>query len=96
MDSFFLSGKILKEEQITNPSSAWLLPSPLFWKANEVLVETPTRVYTMSQLEQFFTDIDYRIGWEMRKDTLKYTNNFGAPEVELHCIYGDGVDTVEK
>lgn len=95
MDSFFLSGKILKEEQITNPSTAWLMPSPLFWKPNEVLVETPSRVYTTSQMEQFFTDIDYKTGWEMRKDTLKYTS-FIAPDVELHCLYGDGVDTIEK
>ncbi|XP_061399219.1 phospholipase A2 group XV-like [Musca vetustissima] len=96
LDSFFLSGKILRAEQITNPSTAWLLPSPLFWKSNEVLVKTPSRVYTMAQLEQFFDDIDYRTGWEMRKDTLHYTLNFGAPGVELHCLYGDGLDTVER
>ncbi|XP_065358344.1 phospholipase A2 group XV-like [Calliphora vicina] len=96
LDSFFLSGKILKAEQITNPSSAWLLPSPLFWKSSEVLVETPSRVYTMSQMQDFFNDIGYPTAWEMRKDNLQYTLNFSPPGVELHCLYGDGLDTVER
>ncbi|XP_036329433.1 phospholipase A2 group XV-like [Rhagoletis pomonella] len=96
LDSFFLSGKILKQEQITNPSTAWLLPSPLFWRPSEVLVETPSRVYTMSQLKQFFSDIDYTIGWDMRQDNMHFTLNFSPPDVELHCLYGDGLDTVER
>ncbi|XP_030384122.1 group XV phospholipase A2-like [Scaptodrosophila lebanonensis] len=96
LDSIVLSTKILRVEQITNPSSAWLLPSPLFWKSSEVLVETPSHNYTMASLEKFFEAIDYKTGWEMRKDTLRYTENFSPPDVELHCLYGDGVDTVEK
>ncbi|XP_067625050.1 lysosomal phospholipase A and acyltransferase-like isoform X2 [Eurosta solidaginis] len=96
LDSFFLSGKILKQEQITNPSTAWLLPSPLFWGPSEVLIETPSRTYTMSQLKQYFDDIDYSVGWEMRKDNMQFTLNFSPPDVELHCLYGDGLDTVER
>lgn len=96
LDSFALSAKILRAEQITHPSSAWLLPSPLFWKPSEVLVSTPSRNYTMAQLEQFFDAIDYRTGWEMRKDTMRYSQNFSPPDVELHCLYGDGVKTVER
>uniref|UniRef100_A0A1B0C7T2 AB hydrolase-1 domain-containing protein n=1 Tax=Glossina palpalis gambiensis TaxID=67801 RepID=A0A1B0C7T2_9MUSC len=87
LDSFLLSGKILKEEQISNPSTAWLLPSPLFWGGDEVLVKTPKRSYTMGQLEQFFNDLGFRNGWEMRKNTMRYVLNFNAPDVELHCIY---------
>lgn len=96
MDSFLLSGKILKEEQITNPSTAWLLPSPLFWRPSEVLIETPSRVYTMSQMKQYFEDIDYSVGWHMRADNMQFTLNFSPPEIELHCLYGDGLDTVER
>lgn len=96
LDSFALSAKILRAEQITHPSTAWLLPSPLFWKPSEVLVSTPSRNYTMAQLEQFFNAIDYKTGWEMRKDTMRYSQNFSPPDVELHCLYGDGVKTVER
>jgi len=35
-------------------------------------------------------------GWEMRKDTIRYSQNFSPPDVELHCLYGDGIDTVER
>ncbi|XP_037960187.1 phospholipase A2 group XV-like [Teleopsis dalmanni] len=96
LDALLLSADKLKAEQISCPSTAWLLPSPYFWKTNEVIIHAPNRDYTMSQLSNFFTDIDYQIGWEMRKDTLKYTLNFSPPDVELHCLYGDNMDTVEK
>lgn len=36
------------------------------------------------------------MGWELRKDTKPYTLNFTAPGVEVHCLYGTGVPTVEK
>lgn len=31
----------------------------------------------------------------MRKDTMAYTD-FTAPGVEVHCIYGEGSQTVER
>uniref|UniRef100_A0A1A9WZY5 Group XV phospholipase A2 n=1 Tax=Glossina brevipalpis TaxID=37001 RepID=A0A1A9WZY5_9MUSC len=96
LDSFLLSGKILKEEQISNPSTAWLLPSPLFWDSNEILATTPKRVYTMAQLDQFFNDVGFPNGWEMRKDTMRHVLNFSPPDVELHCLYGDGIATVQQ
>ncbi|XP_037047711.1 phospholipase A2 group XV-like isoform X2 [Bradysia coprophila] len=82
-------------EQITSPSLAWLLPSPHFWKPDEVLVQTKSRVYTIAQLEDFFIDLAYPNGYEMRKDTMKYTD-FTAPGVEVHCLFGSGIPTVEK
>lgn len=32
----------------------------------------------------------------MVKDTAEYKVNFTAPGVELHCLYGTGVSTVER
>lgn len=55
LGSYALSGKVLRAEQITSPSLAWLLPSPLFWKPDEVIVRTKSREYTMAQLQEFFT-----------------------------------------
>lgn len=96
LGSFALSGKTLRPLQISYPSMSWLLPSPLFWKPNEVLVETPDRQYTMAQLKEFLADLDYTTGWEMRKDTITYSLNFSPLNVEVHCLYGTGLDTVEK
>ncbi|XP_065075237.1 phospholipase A2 group XV-like [Ochlerotatus camptorhynchus] len=96
LGAFALSGKVMRSEQITNPSLAWLMPNPLLWKPNEVLVRSLSRVYTMEQLEDFFKDLDYTDGWEMRKDTLSYVLNFTAPGVELHCLYGSSINTVDS
>lgn len=49
-----LSGSVLKAEQITSPSLAWLLPSPFFWKPDEVLVETDTRNFSVADYKAFF------------------------------------------
>lgn len=54
LGSFALSGSVMRAEQITSPSLAWLLPSPYFWKNDEILVSTPKKQYTMGDLEQFF------------------------------------------
>lgn len=54
LGSFALSGSVLKAEQITSPSLAWLMPSPYFWKEDEVLVTTHQKVYRMSNLKEFF------------------------------------------
>lgn len=96
LGAFALSGKTMRAEQISNPSLAWLMPNPLLWKPNEVMAQSLSRVYTMEQLEDFFKDIDYTDGWEMRKDTISYTQNFTAPGVELHCLYGSGISTVDS
>lgn len=42
------------------------------------------------------SDLNYQIGWEMMKDTEQYKLNFTAPGVEVHCLYGSGVSTVER
>ncbi|GLV39147.1 uncharacterized protein CBL_06198 [Carabus blaptoides fortunei] len=96
LGSYALRGSVLRAEQITSPSLAWLLPSKLFWKDSEVLVQTEKKNYTISNMEEFFNDLQYPSGWEMRKDTEQYMLDFTAPGVELHCLYGNNVNTVER
>jgi lysophospholipase-3 len=96
LGAFALRASVMRECQISMPSLAFLLPFPAFWKPNEVLVRTRARNYTYSQLEHFFEDLGYPIGWEMRKDSQAYADNFAAPNVEIHCIYGSQLNTVEQ
>ncbi|XP_026468778.1 group XV phospholipase A2-like [Ctenocephalides felis] len=96
LGSYVLRNSILREEQISCPSLSWLLPSPLFWKPNEVMATTKSRNYTLAQLSEFFDDLEYPQGWEMRKDNIQYSLNFSPPDVETHCIYGSGIPTVER
>ncbi|KAE8747732.1 hypothetical protein FOCC_FOCC005555 [Frankliniella occidentalis] len=96
LGSYVLRESILREMQITSPSLSWLLPSPLFWKESEVLVQTGNKNYTINNLKAFFDDINYPLGWEMRKDVEPYSLNFSPPGVEVHCLHGFGVDTVDR
>lgn len=93
---YVLREKTLRELQITSPSLAWLLPSALFWKPNETLVQTDSKNFSLSNLEEFFDEIDYSVAWEMRKDVEKYSLDFSAPGVEVHCLHGYGVNTVDS
>ncbi|CAH2237346.1 jg22261 [Pararge aegeria aegeria] len=96
LGSLMLSQSTLRAEQITCPSLAWLLPSKNFWKPSEVLVQTDKFNYTINDLEKLFNDLDVPNAWEMRKDTEKYSSDFSAPGVELHCLYGYNISTVER
>lgn len=96
LGAFALSAKELRSSQISMPSASFLLPFPTFWKPDEVLVKTRTRNYTFSQLEEFFFDLGYPTGWEMRKDVQPFIDNFDAPNVEIHCLFGTLVSTVEE
>nr|CAH7741035.1 unnamed protein product [Callosobruchus chinensis] len=86
----------MKQMQITFPSLAWLLPSKLFWKPDEVLVQTDKKNFTISNLQEYFRGLSFPEGWEMRKDTEPYQLHFQPPGVEVHCLYGVNVPTVEK
>lgn len=92
----FLRESVLREEQITNPSLGWLLPSKLFWKETEILVQTASKNYTLADLRQYLIDINVPNGWEFRKDTEKYQLDFTAPGVTVHCLHGSAVGTVER
>ncbi|CAG9824467.1 unnamed protein product [Phaedon cochleariae] len=96
LGSYVLRESVLRAEQISSPSLAWLMPSKLFWKPNEVLVQTDKKNYTINDLQEFFMGIGFPEGWEMRKDTEPYQLNFKPPGVEVHCLYGTGVQTVER
>ncbi|XP_060822942.1 phospholipase A2 group XV-like [Bombus pascuorum] len=96
LGAYLLRQSILKDEQITSPSLGWLLPSRLFWKDTEILVQSEKKNYTLLTLQDYLIDINVPNGWEFRKDNEKYQLDFTAPKVEVHCLYGSGIDTVEK
>lgn len=55
LGAWILRPKVMRLAQITFPSLSWLLPSPYFWKPDEVLIKTRARNYTHSQLQDFFS-----------------------------------------
>lgn len=63
MEQFGISAAQLRPGQISMPVLAFLLPFPIFWKRNEVLVTTKMRNYTRSQFREFFDDFNFlRLG----------------------------------
>jgi len=54
LGAYFLRESILRNEQITSPSLGWLLPSKLFWKDTEILVQSDQKNYTLNNLQQYF------------------------------------------
>ncbi|KAJ8686526.1 hypothetical protein QAD02_022320 [Eretmocerus hayati] len=96
LGAYLLRESILKDQQITSPSLGWLLPSKLFWKDDEVLVQTALRNYTFAEMQQYLIDINVPNGWEFRKDNEKFQLDFRPPGVELHCLHGINVNTVER
>lgn len=93
--AFSISGSTLRREQISMPSLAYLLPSPIFWEKDRLIAYTNNRNYTINDLRDFFYDLDCPTCWEMRKDMMPYVNNFSPPGVETVCIYGSGLPTIE-
>ncbi len=94
---YVLPAHTMRGMQMTSPSTAFLLPSKLFWSENETLVSCPGKGnYTVNDYEKFFTDMNYPEGYEMHHDTKSLLGNLDAPGVEVHCLHGQGVSTVDR
>ncbi|XP_013781387.1 group XV phospholipase A2-like [Limulus polyphemus] len=86
----------VRREQRTSPSLAYLTPSDRFWSNDEVLVMTAEKNYTVRNYYEFFQDINFKDGWEMWKDTHNLTYDLEPPGVEVHCLHGVNVSTIER
>lgn len=53
LGEYILPNYAMKAIQRSCPSLAWLLPSPYYWKQNEILVKTSTKNYTMANIDEF-------------------------------------------
>ncbi|XP_055589204.1 phospholipase A2 group XV-like [Uranotaenia lowii] len=96
LGSIFVDSHAVRSMLITTPSLAYLMPSPLFWNPNEIFVKTKSYQYTVANIDQFFKDLDLNDALNMYQDTLPYTLNFTAPQVEVHCWYATGKPTVDR
>lgn len=84
----FINSQKMKEIEKTYPSIVWLIPSEKFWKSHDVIVSMNNKNYTTRNIEEFLYDIGESTVVEMKKDLLPY-NNFTAPGVETHCLFGN-------
>ncbi|KAJ8302642.1 hypothetical protein KUTeg_019038, partial [Tegillarca granosa] len=78
--SLVVSPLKVRPEQRSMPSTAWLMPSDLFWNPDEILIQQPKRNYTLH-------------GYYMRQDTENLIRDLTPPGVEVHCLHGNGLPT---
>jgi len=76
-------------------SSAWQLPNPSIW-GDTILVTSPNRTYTANDYEDLFTDIGYPQMYQMYLGIVSINENYTAPRVPIHCMYGVNVSTRES
>ncbi|KJH51288.1 Lecithin:cholesterol acyltransferase [Dictyocaulus viviparus] len=85
----------LRAMQRSFTSSAFLFPSTAVWNDTDILASANGKNYTVANVEEFFTDINYLTGWQQYKVAGQLNGNLDAPGVKLHCLYGTGIDTPE-
>jgi lysophospholipase-3 len=97
LGAYLLPAHILRGFQRTSPSTAWLLPSKYFWDENDILASVPGKGnYTVNNYKEFFQEMGYMNGYEMYKDTVSLLGDYPHPGVDVYCLYGSGVSTIER
>ena len=86
----------LQALQSTFPSLMYLFPHSPTFEPNRTLVESPEKNYTLANLEELFKATGLLDQREMWRDTKTIAENLKAPNVELWCLYGSGVETPSK
>lgn len=88
-----LSSEKLKDLQSSFPSLMYLFPRQPTFPEDRILIQSSTSNYTLKNFHLLFDAtglIDQR---EMWYDTRKIAANLSAPNVELWCLYGSGIET---
>ena len=96
MGNYFVSPLGLRYEQRTNPSLAWLMPSPDVWGEDEVLVQGNNMNITLKNFDTFYSALNHTQGKMLRDDTLPLLKGLPAPHVEVYCWHGGNVSTVDR
>lgn len=91
-----MNPRSVRLEQRSMPSTSWLMPSDQFWQANEVLIVSPTRNYTVNDYRDLFYDLGFPDGYSMRLDTVNLIRNLTPPGIEIHCLHGNETQTPDQ
>ena len=87
---------VIREEQRSYETGVFIMPLSHTWRdQHQVLLQTPTRNYTVRDMGQFFKDINFSQGMEMMDNIVDYVN-LTHPGVRTVCLYTLGVKTPAK
>ncbi|CAF0944065.1 unnamed protein product, partial [Didymodactylos carnosus] len=93
IDVYVVSPIRVRPYQRSAPSTAFVMPSPNFWSADEVLVATPFKNYTVQNYKEFFTDINYPTGYQFWLNVKDLVDELKPPEIEVHALYSSQMST---
>ena len=96
LHDFLIKPLIARPMERSFPGTMWLIPDDSFWKPTEILVATPQRNYTVKDYKQLFSDLNFTEGINMRQDVEPLIKGLKPPGVEVHCIHGDNVPTMDS
>lgn len=86
----------IRDDERTFPSLAYLLPSDNVFASEKVVVQTEHKQYTVGNYGDLFKDINYQVGYNMWVDVRNLTYDLTPPGVEVYCVHGTGLDTMDK
>ncbi len=87
----------LRFQERSNPSLFWLMPSALLWPPqNNTLATSKNLNVTTANLRDFFYAFARPDGNDMYEDTKDLTAKLEAPNVDVYCLHGKGIDTTDK
>lgn len=91
-----LNKQSVQKLQSNHPGLMYLFPREPAFAKTRVLVQTPTRNYSLENLDELFVDAKLLSTREIWHDTRAIADNLKAPNVELWCLYGSGIPTPSK
>lgn len=82
--------------QSTFPSLMYLFPIAPTYSKQQVLIETPQKNYTLTNLHEILIAKNMTDQLSMWQDTRPILESIKAPNVELWCLYSNGIDTTKR
>ena len=72
----------------------WMMPRASVW-GDMTLVSTPSKSYTAKDYQQMFEDLGLKNSYGKYSGVIAMSPDFPPPNVNTHCFYGVGLDTVK-
>ncbi|XP_039276831.1 phospholipase A2 group XV-like [Nilaparvata lugens] len=94
--SKYIDAMVQRSFQITWSSLAYLMPSPLVFDPKEPLARAFNIDFSLSNIEFFFRNLSCPDCYEMWKDSEPYKDRLAPPGVEVYCLHGSGIDTIDE
>ena len=83
----------VRQQQRMSEASLLLVPRAPAWQPNDVLIATPTKNYSMTSYDEWFDDIGFSVGKDMKQNVQTEAYALEHPGVHMYCWYGSGMLT---